>query len=375
MAIGRGFEWTQECYQQSLSSRCWYFTPYDGGVWSDLVREDVELAQIVGMEYALGVVPLWARHVVEGAINQACPCGHYLFPRPYLEVLDAIGTQTPPRVIHSCFTVGRERKRQAMDYCLCLDAWLAGAAPKAPACELLVLGYRKVDWYAICRDLWQTLGERDECKTLLVERVLHSVRWAIKFTVWDGDSASEFGRDRYLGAYSETGDAVSIDGYYERPPADYEQASPRVQQIESRLDGLCPDWDVFRGQLSEWWLCAPKSFRFLERILWAIGQGRPLRSGDKVPGFLRCEDTYPSQDEAAAWWNVFRDALDGWWRGQPRDGPVADDVGSRLGESTPVKCWLVRLFAHKLWRLEENGEQLTHLVRAGHGHRRGTRPI
>ena len=371
------FRWSKDTYEQSLSSRCWWFTPYDGGQWSDTIRADEELRQIVEMETALDDVPQWAQQIVERSIRSACPCGHYSFPQPYLEVLDAIGAQAAPDLVHSCFTVARTRKRQAQDYALCLDAWLAGAPPEAPARELAALGYRQIDWHAACADLWQTLGERTEVKELLVERMLQDLRWSIKFTFWDGDPATAFGRDQYLGDYAHADDgagAASIDGYYERPTFYYQQASPRVQRMEARLDELLPDWEVWRGQLTEWWLCAPKSFRFLERILWAIGQGRPLQPGDRVPGFMRCEDTYPDQAEAAQWWAAFCTALDGWWRGQPAGGEVAADVQERLGAPTPVKRWLARLFLCKLVRLEENGAQLANFVRADHDHRRGTQP-
>jgi hypothetical protein len=374
------FHWNKETYERSISSRCWWFTPYDGGQWNDLIRTDDELRQIVEMETALDSVPQWARQIVERSINSACPCGHYLFPLPYLEVLDAIGSRMPPTFVHSCFTVERERKRHAQDYALCLDAWLAGAPPEAPARELSALGYRQIDWHTVCDDLWQTLGERTQVKELLVERILHGIRWAIKFTFWDDDPASAFGRDQYLGNYARTDDQISIDGYYDRPPFDYERASPRLQRLEARLAEVCPDWKTWRGQLGEWWLCAPKSFRFLERILWSIGRRRPLRPADRVPGFLRCEDTYPNQDDAATWWTAFCAALDGWWRGQLTSDEVAQDIGRRLGEPTPIRRWLVRLFLRKLRRLEENGEQLTHLVNAGSGpagrhRRRGIKPL
>jgi hypothetical protein len=376
------FTWSKETYEQSLSSRCWWFTPYDGGKWSDAIQADGELRQIVEMEAALGDVPAWAGQIVSRSIRSACPCGHYLFPQPYLEVLDAMGNTAAPDVVHSCFAVARARKQQAQDYALCLDAWLAGAPPDAPSRELTALGYRQIDWHATCAALWQTLGERTETKRLLVTRILHSLRWSIKFTFWDDadghPSASTFGRDQYLGDYSRVDDGTgkaSIDGYYERPTFSYEQASPRVQRMEAQLAELLPDWAVWRAQLVEWWLCAPKSFRFLERILWAIGQGRPLQPGDRVPGFLRCEDTYPDQDQAAQWWADFRAALERWWRAQPADSEVALDIQARLGAPTPVKRWLVRLFLHKLVCLEENGAQLASLVRADHDHRRGTQPI
>jgi hypothetical protein len=377
------FQWSRETYEQSLSSRCWWFTPYDGGQWSGAVQADEELRQIVEMEAALGDVPPWAQQVVKRSIRSACPCGHYLFPQPYLEVLDAIGAQEVPDLVHSCFTVAHTRKRQAQDYAFCLDAWLAGASPEAAARELTSLGYRQINWQATCAALWQTLGERTEVKELLVERMLHSLRWSIKFTFWDDDadghpSAFAFGRDQYLGDYDRANDAAgaaSIDGYYERPTFCYEQASPRVRRMEARLTELLPDWTVWRGQLIEWWLCAPKSFRFLERILWAIGQGRPLQPGDRVPAFLRCEDTYPDQAEAAQWWAAFCAALDGWWRAQPVGSDVSADVQKRLGAPTPVKRWLVRLFLYKLACLEENGAQLANLVRADRNHRRGTKAM
>jgi hypothetical protein len=94
-----------------------------------------------------------------------------------------------------------------------------------------------------------------------------------------------------------------------------------------------------------------------------------------VPGFLRCEDTYPDQDEAAKWWASFSLALEGWWQERPEKGDIADDVNGRLGEITPVKRWLVRLFIKKLRMLEANGEQFTQLISPKHSHKRGKKPI
>jgi len=90
---------------------------------------------------------------------------------------------------------------------------------------------------------------------------------------------------------------------------------------------------------------------------------------------LQCEDTYPNHDQAGAWWREFIAALDGWWQEKPERSMVADDVNERLGESTPLKRWLVRLFLRKLRMLESNKEQFTSLVDPKHGHRRGTRAV
>jgi len=360
-----------------VSSRCWWYTPYDDG-WDKCpsTAEDAELRAIVEMERALGDVPPWARQMVELAIQFACPCGHYLFPQPYLEVLDAIGAETPPRFVHGCFTVGRERKRAMMDYVLCLDAWLAGAAAEDAARELNALGFRRLDWAAICSDLWGVLGEHTELKELLVERLINSQRSKIKWSPWDDDLASEFGRDQFLGPIGKGKNPAKRYSYIERDvPSFDEGASPRVQRLEARLAELCPDWKKMQFHTHYGWLCAPKAFRFLERLVWAIGQGRPPRPEDTVPGFLRIEDTHPNQDEAAAWWKAFRAALDAWWQGQPTTGPVAGDVAQRLGEATAAKRWLVRLFRRKLRFYASYEEGLDRLINPRPNAARGARSI
>jgi hypothetical protein len=154
--------------------------------------------------------------------------------------------------------------------------------------------------------------------------------------------------------------------------------------MEARLAEICPHWDWFRTVAVEFsWPCAPKAFRYLEKLLWCIGRERPaidlpsfpLADPEEVPGFLQCEDTYPNHDQAGAWWREFIAALDGWWQEKPERSMVADDVNERLGESTPLKRWLVRLFLRKLRMLESNKEQFTSLVDPKHGHRRGTRAV
>ncbi len=123
------------------------------------------------------------------------------------------------------------------------------------------------------------------------------------------------------------------------------------------------------------WLCAPKAFRYLERLIWRIGRGRKPRPGEDVPGFLRCEDTWPDSAEAGQWWRAFLAARAGWWKGQPGRGDVADEVNRRLGEPSPIKRWLVRLMVRKLEMLEHFGGDLHKLVNVQPNARRGARPL
>jgi hypothetical protein len=372
-------EWTKEVYSRTVSSRCWWYTPYDDG-WSERLSADDELRQIVMMELELDIIPEWAQRIAERSINFLPGCGHYLFPRAFLEAVSAIGSQSPPNFVHGCFTVERERKTQMMDYLFCLDAWLAGVGPEVAAGELVALGHRRIGWHTVCVDLWKVLGERTELKQLLVERVLHSQRSKIKSRVWDDDLAADFGRDQYLGNYSKTGNPAKRNSYINPPvPAFDEQASPRICRIESRLAEICPDWEWFRYTIQYGWLCAPKAFRYLERLLWSIGKERravhtrdhPMKNGDEVPGFLQCEDTYLDQDEAAEWWRSFCAALQAWLCGEKGQSDVAADVRRRLGKPTPVKHWLVRLLVRKLELLEGHAE-LKRLIRSHPSTKRGT---
>lgn len=397
-------KWCKENYEKSVSSRCWLSTPYERG-WDgsrkygiDLSADD-ELRQIVVMERELGSVPEWAQQIVERSMKFLPTCGHYLFPQPYIEVVSAIGSQTPPDFVHGCYTVERERKKQMMDYVFCLDAWLAGVGPEAAARELTALGYRHIDWHTVCANLWKVLGERTELKELLVERLIHSQRWKIKTMIWDDGLAADFGRDQYLGTLSETRDSrnpAKLNCYIGPPVFGFDEgASPRIQRLEARLAEICPDWGdrftegKFQHLITCGWLCAPKAFRYLERLLWQIGKGGrradglgkrgQIEDGEKVPGFLQCEDTYPNQDQATEWWRAFCTALQGWWREHPEKGDVAYQVNQRLGEGTPVKRWLVRLFVRRLQVLLEISYDGPHgiarFVNPRPSSKRGTRSV
>ncbi len=375
----QSFEWSKDIYENSITSRCWWFTGYDDGWFAPGLAGDDELQAIVRMEVELTGLPGWASKIVETSIRSVPPCGHYSFPKAYLETLDAIGKEQPKSFVHTCFTVDSERKRQMMDYCLCLDAWLQGTRPESPAKELAALGHRSVDWASVCKDLYNILGEHTELKDLLVERILFQTRWWIKSSVWDDDRAANFGRSQYLGDFTETGCFATDNGNPDlRAPTFRLDASPRVREMEIRLKEICSDWPWFKNLIVEGsWPCAPKSFRYLERLLWSVGKERPsvslpsypMDSGDDVPNFLHAEDTCPSSEEAAKWWREFLEALEAWWWNQSTDGSVAEDVFFRLRKRTEVKRWLVRLYVHRLRLLARHGAKVGRLVdpRSGKG--------
>ena len=143
--------------------------------------------------------------------------------------------------------------------------------------------------------------------------------------MWDGDLAARFGRDQYLGDISESGCFATDNGNPDLfAPTFNLDTSPRVQKIETRLKETCPDWPWFKNLIVEGsWPCAPKTFRYLERLLWSIGKERPavslpsypLENSDSVPDVLQAADTCTDQKQAAQWWSEFLEALSAWWQG------------------------------------------------------------
>jgi hypothetical protein len=204
-----------------------------------------------------------------------------------------------------------------------------------------------------------------------MERLIHRYRWWVKSHVWDDDARDVFCQDQFLGDIECEADHYGNPDFHD--PYFTELNTPRVKKLKARAKELYPDEDFFwPGEMS--WLCAPKAFRFLERALWSIGKERPIKSGEKVPGFLQCEDTYPSQDSASEWWQSFLAALRGWWRDEPETGNVADEVNRRLGEPTPIKRWLVRLFVRRV-ELHVKDAEVGRLVNPSSDTKRGNKLI
>ena len=372
-----GAMWSKATWEASVSSRCWEYTQYDGG-WDSCedLRNDEELAAIAGMEHALDGVPDWAERIVETSIAHVPFCAHYRFPLPFLEILDAIGSERAPDFNHGCFTVEADRKRTLSDYCLILDGWEAGASAEDTAAAVGAVTLREINWDTVCSELWGILGESTDVKRLLILRLLHYLRWTLRTTLWDDDRGNRFAQDVYLGPPADN--EANRYAHPDTPaPGIDESASPRVVEMEERLAATVPDWAQFRTLLlAEWWLCAPKAFRFLEKKLWFVGKGslpdatgfegdrwtsawwKAFRAAD-VPPFLHAEETYPDQAQAAEWWKSFKAALEAWQNGESGLGDTAKDVYQRLGTPTDVKRWLVRLYRHHTRVLQQNGEQFS----------------
>ena len=354
--------WSKELYESSISSRCWTYTPYDQG-WDNCpeLARDEKLRQFVELEQSIAAVQAWAIEIVERAINFPAFCPHCTFPQPYLEVLDAIGKEQAPTFVHGCYTAPRERKNRMQDYLFCLDAWLSRVSDEDAAKEIGKRGSQKVDWNKACQDIWRILGEHTKLKDLLVQRTLHRQRWWLKSLTWDDDARNVYCPDQYLGDAACEGDHYGNPAF--RDPYFAELQVPSVRRMEERLAEICPDWKWFRAFIHDSWLCGPKAFRFLERLLWCIGKEKRcvslpshrMENGDEVPGFLQCEDTYPDSAKAKEWLRSFANGMSSWIAGGQPDGEVESDVHRRLGSRTQMKTWLAGLYLRKMELLNPYG--------------------
>ena len=269
------------------------------------------------------------------------PCGHYTFPRPILQACEAIGQECCPKFVVGCYTADSSRKALASHYVYCLDAWLQQAPLAAASAELGGHRVRDRDWSRIVAEIHETLGEQTEARVLLVRRLVHRLRWWIKTLIWEDDRRDRFEMDAYLGdtrGSAEWGD-YGNPGFYD--PYFAELKVPEVQDLARQIRELVPDGRAILERIESTWLCAPKFFRYLERLILEIGSVGTDTGPDFGRSYLQCEDTYPDLASCRQWHASFIASLDAWLTGDDR-------AVLALGRVTPVKHWLAGMLRHRL---------------------------
>jgi hypothetical protein len=224
----------------------------------------------------------------------------------------------------------------------CLDAWLKGAPLEVATAELGMRRSLGRDWPTITAAVYEALGGRSELKSLLITRLVHRLRWWAKSHIWVDDHRDRFLLDVYSG--DVRGDEARYGAYGNSPYGDpyfSELRLPAVEALSGRIRQSVPDGDVLLGQIEGTWLCAPKAFRSVEKLILRIGSIESPGGVAQDRPILQCADTYPSTQLCHEWYGAFVSSLKGW---------LAGDSSARadLGGITPAKHWLVRLLHHKL---------------------------
>ena len=332
-------EWSRAAWDASVSA-----TAYNADWWETLkfgehpTWEDLE--RIHREEAALGTVPPWAKEIITRMMELPM-CGYYAFPDNILQICAAIRAEQCPDTVLNCYTVDPERKTLMSYYVYCLDAWLKAAPLEVAQAELAMRDALEKDWEGIAAGIYRALGDQSELKVVLVARLIHRLRWWIKTLIWPDDKRGKFALDAYLG--DPRGDASW--GCYGNPqfndPYFAELREPEVRALEVRINELMPEAKGILVRIHSTWLCAPKVFRYLEKLVQEIGAIDQQDVPAPDSNILQCEDTYPDFESCSAWFDSFISRLDEWLSG-------SDAAAPELGESNPVKRWLASILRHKL---------------------------
>ena len=333
-------QWSEQAFLTSATRRGFGCTAYVES-WRNC-EQSAELRSIFDEEVALQYVPEWAIDIVDRMLSSPlAPCGHYSFPTPVLQVCKAIGEERAPDFVIGCYTADSARKTLLSYYIFCLDAWLKEAPLSIASAELARRDSLGKDWGQVLQNIYQTLGERDPIKRLLIERLLHRLRWWVKTHTWEGDRRDRFMLDSYLGDVRGRGDWGEFGEEGLEDPYFTEMEEAEVRRLEQEIRQRVPGSKDLLTRIQETWLCAPKAFRYLERVIIEIGSMGTTEKPDLSRSVLQCEDTYPDLAAHRRWYDSFMMALEAWLAGRTEAIPA-------LGEVTPVKHWLVRMLRHRL---------------------------
>ena len=366
-------QWSKENYEKSVMKHAWGATPYDAG-WEESQKygEDlpasIELKEIFEEEMALDDVPHWAEDVIARMIGPFPMCGHYAFPQPLLQICEAIGKEKTPEFVCGCYTADSERKILMSYYVYCLDAWLKNAPLEVAAAELAMRDDYGKNWAEIVTDIYKSLGSPTQQKILLVKRLIHRLRWWIKTHIWFNDKRDCFMLDVYSG--DARGDEANHSAYGNSPFGDpyfEERKLPEIKVLTEQIRAIVPDAQKYLDAIESTWLCAPKVFRYLERIIIDIGNLGSENAPDYDLTILQCEDTYPNVASHQKWYSAFMSSLTKWLDGDPQ-------ALSDMGDITPTKRWLARILRHKL-RLYEKHDPFGNMVGAKSSGKDGSKKL
>ncbi|MCJ7736429.1 MAG: hypothetical protein MUQ10_03815, partial [Anaerolineae bacterium] len=118
-----------------------------------------------------------------------------------------------------------------------------------------------------------------------------------------------------------------------------------VIAMEERIRYEVANGEALLTRIQETWLCAPKAFRYIERVLLEIGAIGTVDTPDFSQRLLDCDDTYPDFEQAREWEAALLNKLESWLAGD--SGAVPE-----LGSLTPTKHWLAGLLRYRLMLMD-----------------------
>ncbi|MGB3478174.1 MAG: hypothetical protein WBB67_03330 [bacterium] len=296
---------------------CWEWS----NVYKDESEIDEETRQINFMQEKLGRIHKWASDVRQ-QITCISPCGHYSFPEQIELICKGIGDKRPAPNFRGCYQVSPEVKKKMEDYLFCLTSWLSNrninaAIVENPLCEDLI------------KKIYLTLGNQNDLKNLLVERLIKRHEWWLKVIPLDTWSTRKTPHSWY-------NEPEGIDLFSD------EYKDPEIKLLEEKIrERLKETSEIFIKHIRHSWLCHYKAFRYIEIAIHSIGCGK-WGAGINRRGLDR-EKIGKSRDKYIICFNY-------WLNGEkkakaiPRnknDKDLLATIYSTLGGQNNVSIWLV----------------------------------
>jgi hypothetical protein len=355
--------WQEEAYEASLTRTCFSSTAYDEGWSNQDVRNDTEMRRLLEMEHAVQPVRVWNRKVVR-QIEEMPPCG-WCFPEYVETVCRGIGAGakwgawSAPK----CYTVGPERLALMAHYAVCLDGWVKRVPAETVAGDLARQASGGRDWHAIASRIWDTLGEPSPLRVLLVSRLLARLRFWLRapFEPLKAD-------DNWRLGYFYT-NAMSREGGWDY--FSFDRHDPECVELDEQIRAKVSHPNRWLDLIASTWPCAPKVFRYLERIIIAIGaleegddrSPTELAGKDHGKPVLDRETTYLDSATSRRLFGTAIHALSAYVGNGVAASPAPDaDEDSLfsnrlrevLGEASPDRVWLAALLLKRVTLFESN---------------------
>ncbi len=356
-------EWNRENFESSLTRTCFSSTPYDTG-WDGapqwnidgaVLQNDAEMRRLLELEWAVQPVPVWAQKVAR-QIEQMAPCG-WCFPQCVQATCQNIGAGDAAAASPcGCYVVGTRRLQLMASYAACLDGWVKRAQPGSVAQGLLENADDERDWLQIATGVFDALGEPTPRRALLVRALLARLRFWLR-APFGHLKRDENWRLGYF--YSHSMGRYGGWDYFS-----FHHHDPEFVELHERVRAEVPHADRWLELIDCTWPCAPKVFRYLERIILATGalqEGGEALPDDLVSEtndrpILRIDGTYLDSDTSRGLFNASVSALAEFANGDgaSQGTGFGSQLQHLLGDRSPQKVWLAALLRKRSKLFEES---------------------
>ncbi|MHA2006877.1 MAG: hypothetical protein ACXABO_02670 [Promethearchaeota archaeon] len=333
-------EFTKKNYSRSITSKCWAYTPLDAG-WLESVKygedlpNNLDVKKIFELEMSIPDIPCWAEELAVSQIANIPMCGHYLFPKNVKEILEGIRDEKTIDFFTSCYTVPPDRKATVEIIVKILEAWLNEEEEKTFSFRLNLNQEENIN-NKVIENIYLALGKLTQEKVVQVKRLRNRLKWWIKTFIWRDYNHKSFTKDIFSTIDKSGNKDYGNKGFSD--PYFTELELEENKNLENKiLENKNLDSKIIT-LIHSTWLCAPKFFRYLEKIILKIGHSQIDVFPDKLTSINK-------QEYGEKYYKIINGLL-----------PFVEEKKKNewIGDHTAIKEWLVRILLLKLKLYEKH---------------------